>query len=105
MSQVPSTSVATSTPSINFDTLFAAALKAYKKHTKKDITSNPLATELQSCNTSSAIVAILRNQVQDFDHSQGADEKWTKWLDPTVNVLLGFSATLGNGVGVVIPRY
>ncbi|KAN0129873.1 hypothetical protein V8E53_012345, partial [Lactarius tabidus] len=101
MSQVPSTS--TSSP--NFDTIFTAALNAYKKQTKKDIAAHPLATELKSCNSSSAIIAILRTQVENFDQSQGADdsEKWTKWLDPTVNVLLSFSATLGNGVGVVFP--
>jgi hypothetical protein len=97
MSQVPSTSIS----STNFDTLFTAALEAYKKQTKKDIASHPLATELQSCDTSSAVIAILRTQVQDFDQSQGADEKWTKWLDPTVDVLFAFSATLANGVGVV----
>ena len=99
MSQVPSAS----TSSTNFETIFAAALKAHKKQTKKDIAAHPLATELQSCDSSSAIIAILRTQTQNFDQSQGADasEKWTKWLDPTVNVLFAFSATLGNGVGVV----
>jgi hypothetical protein len=99
MSQVPTTS----TTSTNFETIFTAALNAYKKQTKKDIASHPLATELQSCDSSSAIIAILRSQVQNFDQSQGADdsETWTKWLDPTVNVLFAFSATLGNGVGVV----
>jgi hypothetical protein len=99
MSQVPSTS----TSSTNFETIFTTALNAYKKQTKKDITAHPLATELQSCDSSSAIIAILRTQVQNFDQSQGADDsgKWTKWLDPTVNVLFAFSATLGNGVGVV----
>ena len=99
MSQVPSAS----TSSINFETIFTAALTTYKKQTKKDIASHPLATELQSCDSSSAIIAILRTQIQNFDQSQGADdsEKWTKWLDPTVNVLFAFSATLGNGVGVV----
>ena len=80
-----------------------AALTTYKKQTKKDIAAHPLATELQSCNSSSAIIAILRTQMQNFDQSQGADdsEKWTKWLDPTVNVLLAFSVNLGNSVGVV----
>ena len=97
MSQVPSTP----TPSSNFDDIFSDALKAYKKQTKKDITSHPLATRLKSCDSSSAILAILRTQVQNFDQSQGADERWTKWLDPTVNVLFAFSASLGNGVGVV----
>lgn len=39
MSQVPSTS--TSSP--DFETIFTAALKEYKKQTKKDIDSHPLA--------------------------------------------------------------
>ena len=98
MSQDPSTS----TSSSNFEDVFSDALKAYKKQTKKDISSHPLATQIKSCDTSSAIIAMLRTQVQNFDQSsQGADERWTKWLDPTVNVLFAFSATLGNGVGVV----
>ena len=99
MSQVPSTF----TSSTNFETIFAAALNAYNKQTKKDIATHPLATELQSCDSSSAIVSLLRRQIQNFDQSQGTDdsEKWTKWLDPTVNVLFAFSVTLGNGVGVV----
>ena len=98
MSQVPSAS----TSSSNFEDIFSDALKAYKKQTKKDIASHPLAAQIKSCDSSSAIIAILRTQVQNFDQSsQGADERWTKWLDPTVNVLFAFSATLGNGVGVV----
>jgi hypothetical protein len=97
MSQVPSTS----TSSTNFETIFSAALEAYKKQTKKDIASHPLAAQLQSCASPSAILAILRTQVETFDQSQGSDEKWTKWLDPTVNVLFAFSATLGGSVGVV----
>ena len=97
MSQVPSTS----TTSPNFDAIFSAALKVYKKQTKKDIDSHPLATELKSCDSSSAILAVLRTQAETFDQSQSADEGLTKWLDPTVNVLFAFSATVGNGVGVV----
>jgi hypothetical protein len=96
MSQAPTTY----TPSTDFETLFTDALKAYKTETKKDITSHPLATQLKSCDSPNAILAILRAQVQDFDQSQGADEKWTRWLGPTVNVLFAFSATLGNGVVV-----
>ena len=99
MSQVPSASGSTS--STNFETIFSAALKVYKRQTKKDIDSHPLATELKSCDSSSTILAVFRTQVQTFDKSQSADGRLTKWLDPTVNVLLAFSATLGNGVGVV----
>ena len=98
MSQVPSTS------SANFSTIIAAALEEYKRKTKKDITSHPLAAELNSCQSTDAILVILRAQVQTFDESQSADEKLTKWLDPTVNVLYAFSAILGDAVGLVILR-
>jgi hypothetical protein len=98
MSQVPSTASAIT----NFETIFTVALKEYKKHTKRDIASHPLVTQLQSCDSPSAILAVLRARVQKFDQSQSVDEKWMKWLDPTVNVLHAFSATLGNGVGLVI---
>ncbi|KAI9445643.1 hypothetical protein BJY52DRAFT_1420739 [Lactarius psammicola] len=97
MSQVPSTS----TSSTDFQTIFRAALEAYKQQTKKDIASHPLAVQLQSCDSPSAILTVLQAQVQAFHQSQSADEKLTKWLDPTVNVLYAFSATLGEGVGLV----
>lgn len=97
MSQVPSTA----TSSTDFETIFKAALDAYKQQTKTDISSHPLATELQPCDSPSAILSVLRAQVQAFDQSQSAGEKLTKWLDPTVNVLYAFSAALGNGVGIV----
>ena len=96
MSQVPS--IASST---DFETIFKPALVAYKNQTKKDIASHPLATQLQSCDSSSAILSVLRDQLQAFDQTQSVNDKWIKWLDPTVKVLYAFSATLGNGVGVV----
>ncbi|KAH8983356.1 hypothetical protein EDB92DRAFT_1578578 [Lactarius akahatsu] len=99
MSHVPSTS----TSSANFEIIFMAALEAYKKQTKRDIASHPLAAQLQSCDSPSAILTVLRTQVQTFDRSQTADERWTKWLDPTVNVLYAFSVALGNGVGLIFP--
>ncbi|KAH9005157.1 hypothetical protein EDB86DRAFT_1724177 [Lactarius hatsudake] len=99
MSQVPSTA----TSSTDFETIFRAALEAYKTQTKKDIALHPLAAQLQSCDSPSAILAVLRAQVQAFDETQSADEKLTKWLDPTVNVLYAFAVTLGNGVGLIFP--
>ena len=97
MSQAPSAP----TSSTNFETIFTAALEAYKQQTKKDIASHPLAVQLQSCDSPSAIIAVLQAQVQAFDQSQSTDEALTKWLDPTVNVLYAFSATIGSGVGLV----
>ncbi|KAH8999577.1 hypothetical protein EDB86DRAFT_3242615 [Lactarius hatsudake] len=99
MSRVPPTA----TSSMDFEKIFGTALEAYKKQTKNDIASHPLATQLQSCDSPGAILAVLRAQVQTFEQSQSADERLTRWLDPTVNVLYAFSATLGEGVGLAFP--
>lgn len=96
MSQVPSIATSSTT---SFETLFTDALDEYKKRTKRDITSLPLFARLQSCDSPSAILATVR--AQKFDQSQNVDEKWIKWVDPTVNVLHAFSTTLSNGVGLV----
>jgi hypothetical protein len=101
MSKVPATSTASGSFSPNFEEIFAAALDEYKKKTKRDIASNPLAIQLQSCDSPAAVLSVLRARVKKLEQSQSADEKWVKWVDPTVNVLFAFSATLGNGVGVV----
>ena len=101
MSQIPSNSASNT----SFETIFNAALEDYEKRTKKDIASHPLAAQLKSCDSPSAILAILRAQVEASDKSQSTDERLTKWLDPTVNVLCAFSAVLGDAVGLVITRF
>ena len=90
----------TSTSS-NFQLIFDNALKTYKKRTKKDLLTDPLADRLESCNSASSILTVLREQVQELNESQ---RNKTKWLDPIVNVLHAFSETLGEGVGSVCFR-
>jgi hypothetical protein len=97
----PRPATTTATPSFNFQLIVNNALKAYEKRTKKDLLAHPLATELQNCNSPSAILAVLHRQVQGLDQSQSGDNRWTKWLDPTVNVLHTLSETLGEGVSLV----
>jgi hypothetical protein len=91
----------TASSSSNFQSVFNAALKAYKKKTKSDLLAHPLATQLEKCDSTTDILAVLQDQVHKFDHQRSADQKLTKWLNPTVNVLYAFSATLGDGVGLV----
>ena len=97
MSQVPPTAIS----STNFDAILTAALQAYNKQTKKDIATHPLAVQLQSYDSPNAILTVLRAQVRALDQYQSTDEKWTKWLDPTVNVLYAFSASLKDIAGPV----
>jgi hypothetical protein len=98
------TSSSTSTSPANFDAIFNSALDVYKKRTKQDLTSHPLLPALQACNSPDAVLAVLREQIPSFSQSRNPDDGVTKWLVPTVNVLLGFSAALGEGVGLVNIR-
>ena len=99
MPQAHSSSASTS--SSNFQSILNAALKAYEKKTKSDLLAHPLAAQLQACKSPGDILAVLQKKVKEFDQSRGANERLSQWLDPTINVLYSFSATLGAGVGLV----
>jgi hypothetical protein len=99
MSQTSTTAEASATS--RFQAIFQAALKSYQKQTKKDLLAHPLSSQLQSCNSTTAILAILQDQVREFDESRSGDERLTKWLGPTVNVLSAFSAAVSGGVSLV----
>jgi hypothetical protein len=92
------------TPFSNFQPIISNALDIYRKRTKNDLLTHPLAARLQNCDTPAAILAILREQLRGLDQSQSSAEQWSKWLDPTVNVLFTFSATIGAGVSLVCLR-
>ncbi|KAH9046668.1 hypothetical protein EDB84DRAFT_1673962 [Lactarius hengduanensis] len=99
MSQTPATTIVSSS---NFRTIFVAALlKAYEKKTKTDLLTHPLATQLQSCNSSTDVLAVLHDKVNEFNHSRSQNERLSSWLNPTINVLYAFTATLGEGVGLI----
>ena len=97
MSQTHSTPASSS----NFQLLFNNALRTYEKHTKNDLLSHPLAGQLQACDSPSAILDVLHQQVQELNQSRNSHQRLTKWLDPTVDVLYALSETLGEGVSLV----
>jgi hypothetical protein len=97
MSNTQSTAFSSS----NFQLIVNNALKAYERRTKKDLIAHPLFVQLQDCNSPSAILDVLQQQAQELDQFQSTDDRCSKWLDPTVNVLYALSATLGEGVGLV----
>jgi hypothetical protein len=98
---IMSTEPSTSTSHSKFASIFNAALETYKHKTKKDLTSHPLLPNLQSCESPEAVLIVLREQIPAFTQSQNGDDGLTKWVAPTVNVVYSFSATLGQGVGMV----
>ncbi len=90
-----------SASSSNFQSIFNAALKAYEKKTKSDLLAHPLAAQLQACSSPNDIFSILQDKLNEFDQSRSRDERLSRWLNPTINILLAFSATLSEGVGLV----
>jgi hypothetical protein len=97
-------STAASSSSSNSQVIINNALDTYRKRTKNDPLTHPLAARLQACDTPAAILTVLREQIDGLDQSQRNAERWSKWLDPTVNVLFAFSATIGAGIGLVCLR-
>ena len=95
-----STAPSTSTSQSNFLSIFNAALESYKRKTKKDLTSHPLLPRLQSCDSPEAILIALREQIPESNQSKNDEDRLTKWVSPTVNVLYAFSATVGH-IGLV----
>jgi hypothetical protein len=81
--------------SSNLEVGFNNALQAYERQTNIYLFAHPLAAQLQSCDTPSATLALLQEQVRD------GDDIWTRWLDPTVKVLDSLSMALGERVNLV----
>jgi len=100
MSQVLSTS-STFTPISNFQSVLNDALGKYENKTKNKLLIHPLAAQLQSCNSPAEILSLLEELVQRFDQGRSINDRLRSWLNPTVNVLYAFSATLGEGVSLV----
>ena len=90
---------ANTSSSSNYQDIFDRALEAYKRKTKKDLRSHPLLSKLESCHSPDTVLATLREQIPGT--YQSGDNKWTKWLNPTVNVLYNFSAVIGGDIGLV----
>ena len=85
----------------NFQSIFNEAIEEYKRKTGKDVTTHPLAEEIKGCVSPGAILTVLEGKANELNQTRSSDERLTKWLTPTVNVLNALSTTLGQGVGTV----
>ena len=96
------TSPGSSTQGI-FLSVFDNALKVYEEKTGKDLSSNPLLHKIETCYSPDDIITILRQQIPKSYKSQSGDDKLTRWLNPTVNVIKAVSANIGGAVALVSP--
>ena len=94
-----------SSPSSNFTLIFDTAVDEYKRLTRLDLRTHPLAAAFDVCNSPDIILTIFRRQAQAIDRIRKGDDKLLIWLDPTVQVLFTSSTTLGEGIGLVSPSF
>ena len=99
-----SSTVQPSSSTSNFQPVFEKALEEYKKKTRKDLTTHPLAAEIRGCDSPEKILSVLEDKANELNQSRSSDERLTKWLKPTVNILNALSATLGQAAGSVSCR-
>lgn len=105
MSQTsPSVSVPHSpaTPSsLDIEIIFDAALRSYKKKTKKDLKDCDFFKQLENCHDPAEILTIFLASQLDDPSRTGSDDTLKRCLVPTLNVLCAFSDTLGEGISLV----
>jgi hypothetical protein len=101
---VASTSNQTAGPSTDsFTAIFDVAVTEYQTMTGNRLNTHPFAAQLDACHTPEAIADVFRIQAQAFIKFRKRDAKLMAYLDPIVQILFTFSATLGEGIGLVSP--
>ena len=90
-------SSSSSSSSSNFQSVFDAALKAYEKKTKSKLLTHPLAAQLQSCDSPTAILSVLPDLIQQFDRASQQRREVNKLVDPNCECSLLILLNSGSG--------
>ena len=81
--------------------LFDAALLDYEKQTGTKLIEDPLARQLENCNSVDSIIAILQEQARALTQYRRQDDKVMKPLKRVVQVTHALSTSLVRRVGLV----
>jgi hypothetical protein len=82
----------------DFERLFNDVLVTYTNKTGKDLFADPLASNINRCDSPDAILAVLLEALA-LDGSRSDDFKISKWLQFVVRGLYALPAGLALGVG------
>jgi len=70
--------------------------------TGQDLCSYSLLSKLETCDSPDTVLIALQQKIPAFIEPGSSDNnKLTKWLDPTIKVLIAFSSIIGGGVNLV----
>jgi hypothetical protein len=91
------------TPGIsNFTSIFEVASNKYKMLTMNDLQTHPYAAKFDTCDSLQAVLDMFQKQAQAFEEYRNGDDRLIKWLNPTINILFTLSATLGEGLALLV---
>jgi hypothetical protein len=93
----------TSESNPRFQSIFNAALEAYKNKTGKDLSSHPLLHDPIDHQSPEHFIAALRREGfhTDLDQPGSSHDTSTAWLDTTVNVTIQVFQVIRPGLGLV----
>ena len=81
--------------------LIVDAFDDYANRVGEDLTKNPLADALRTCDTPNAVLRLLQERAEAFKHFRDGDRTLIEWLKPVVHVVHGFSNVLGQIASMV----
>ena len=81
--------------------LIIDAFDNYAKQVGTDLTMNPLADSLKSCDSPDAVLDLLHEKAQAFKDYRDEDRELISWLKPVVEVVHGLSGVLGQAISFV----
>jgi hypothetical protein len=97
----PDSTAATSC--LGYQLIFDDALEVYRMKTGTDLCSHPLFSKFETCDSPNTALLALQQQIPGFDvpgNTNSNDKNLTKWLDPTIKVLMAFSSIVGGGASL-----
>jgi len=83
--------------------MFDVAVSEYQRLTKQDLYNHPFTVALSGCTTPDDVLGLIRRLAEAFKPFREGEHKLMRWLNPIVEVLFMFSATLREGIGLVSP--
>ena len=84
----------------NFPSILDAVDK-YAKQTGINLMENPFADKVKGCDSPSAILSLLQENVKAFKDYRDNKQKFINCINPVVKFVHAFSGVLGEAAGLV----
>ena len=84
----------------NFPSILDAVDK-YAKQTGINLMENPFADKVKGCDSPSAILSLLQENVKAFKDYRDNNQKFIDCINPVVKFVHAFSGVLGEAAGLV----